>query len=145
MANTKVFQGVLNRILTSVQVISNPSLNVTAGYFGQKQATLTPETPASDYIENLAGATQSPRPYQVMGIMFYLNKSQSLAQAWEIQRAISTNIGDINITTDSPVLGPYYISNCTLLNINELSFDGQQNDFPVLLRGTYYINSHLFG
>jgi hypothetical protein len=145
MANPQVIQGVLNRLLTSVQVINYPELNVTSGFFGSRVATLSPEGEASDYIGTLTGAVPSPRPYQMMSVRFFLNKSQALSQLWENQRQNNTSIGDVNLTTDSPVLGPYYLQNCTLLNIEEIGLDGTTNDFPVMLRGTYQINAQLYG
>src|SRR5271155_4570496 len=137
MAQQLVFQGTLNRILVAVSVISLPSLNVTAGYFGQRLASLTFEGDGSDYINTLTGAAPSPRPFQVVTVNMFLNKSQVLAQQWENQRKKSTTIGDVNIVTDSSVLGPYYLFNCTFMNVPELALTGESNDLPVTLRGTY--------
>lgn len=144
MANNLVPAGTLNRLLTSLQVVSNPGLNVTKGYFANRMATLSFEGQASDYIDAQTAAVTSPRPYQRTSVLAYLLKSQPLAQAWEDQRLTTTSIGDVVVTTDSPVLGPYFLSNCTLMNINELNLAGTDADYPVLIAGTYYINSALF-
>jgi hypothetical protein len=145
MAQQLVFQGTLNRILVAVSVISFPSLNVTAGYFGTRLATLTFEGDSSDYIGTLTGATPSPRPYQQVTVAMFLNRSQPLAQQWENQRKSNTTIGDVNVVTDSTVLGAYYLYNCTFMNVPELLLTGESNDFPITIRGTYPINSQLFG
>jgi hypothetical protein len=144
MTNPLTPIGALNRILTAVQVVNLPQLNVTAGFFGVRAATISPEGEASDYIPTMTGAAPSPRPYQMYSIRFWLNKSQALAQAWENQRQQNTTIGDINVVTDSPVLGPYYFINCTFLNVEEINLDGTSNDYPVMLRGTYPVNAALF-
>lgn len=144
MAGPTIFQGTLNRALVSLSVIDIPSLNVTTGFFGQKLARLTFDGGAADYIGNLAGATPSPRLYQVVTCHFYINKSQSLASLWEQQRLVNSAIGDVNVVSDSSALGAYYLSNCVLMNIADLEFTGESNDFPVAIQGTYQINSSLY-
>lgn len=145
MANSLVPAGTLNRLLTSIKVISNPGLNVTRGYFANRMANLTFEGAASDYIDAQTAAVQSPRPYQRVSVVAYLLKSQLLAQTWENQRLQTTNIGDVVVTTDLPVLGPYYLSNCVLMNVNELNLGGTDADFPLMIGGSYYINNAMFG
>lgn len=144
MPSPNVFQGTLNRALVSLSVISNPSLNVTTGFFGSKVARLSFDGAASDYIGTLSGAVPSPRLYQMVTCSFYINKSQSLANIWEAQRLKSTTIGDVNVVTDSSTLGAYYLSNCVLMNIPELDLTGDSNDFPITLQGTYQINSSMY-
>jgi len=144
MANPIVPQGTLNRALTSVSVIDYPDLNVTSGFFGTKVARLTFEGDTSDYIGTLTGAVPSPRLYQVVTVQMYLNKSQFLSSLWEAQRLTNAAIGDVSIVTDSPVMAPYYISNCILQNIADLDLTGESNDFPVMMKGVYFINSDLF-
>lgn len=144
MANPLTPQGTLNRALTSVSVINFPELNVTTGFFGVKVARLTFEGDASDYLATLAGAVPSPRLYQMVTLLMYLNKSQFLAAAWEQQRLVNAIIGDVNVVTDSPVLPPYYLQNCTLQNVSDLDLTGESNDYPVMLKGTYNINASLF-
>lgn len=145
MANPLPAQGVLNRALVSVSVLSFPSLNVTTGFFGTKLARITFEGDASDYLATLTGAVPSPRLYQMITCLMYLNKSQGLAAAWEQQRLTNTTIGDVNIVTDSPVLPPYYMQNCTFQNVSDLDLTGESNDYPVMLKGTYPVNSSMFG
>lgn len=144
MSNPMTPQGTLNRALVSVSVISNPDLNITTGFFGTKVARLSFGGDASDYLQTLAGAVPSPRLYQMVTCLMYLNKSQSLSAAWEQQRLTNAIIGDVNVVTDSPVLPPYYLYNCTLQNVSELDLTGESNDFPVMILGTYPVNSQLF-
>ena len=144
MANPLAFQGTLNRALTSVSVISFPRLNVSTGFFGTKVARLSFEGDASDYIATLAGAVPSPRLYQIVTLLMYLNKSQPLSAQWEQQRLTNTIIGDVNVVTDSPTLPPYYMLNATFQNVSELELTGESNDYPVMIKGLYPINSALF-
>lgn len=144
MANPLTNQGTLNRALSSVSVISLPQLNVTSGFFGTKLARITFEGDASDYIATLTGAVPSPRLYQLTSVTMYLNQSQSLAALWEQQRLVNTTIGDVNFVTASNVLPNYYLYNCTLQNVSELDASGENNDFPVMIRGTYPVNASAF-
>lgn len=144
MANPLQPQGTLNRALVSVSVIAFPNLNATTGFFGTKAARLSFEGDASDYIATLAGAVPSPRLYQIVTCLMYLNKSQPLAAAWEQQRLSNVVIGDVNVVTDSPTLPPYYLYNCTFQNVSDLELTGESNDYPVMLKGLYPVNSSLF-
>ena len=144
MATTQPALGVLNRALTSVSVINFPNLNVTTGFFGTKVARISFEVETSDYIPVLAGNVPSPRLTQIITCMMYLNKSQSLAAAWEAQRLTSAIIGDVVVVTDSAVMPTYYMANATLQNIADLDLTGDSNDFPVMLKGTYYINNSIY-
>lgn len=144
MANPLINQGTLNRALTSVSVIDFPELNVTTGFFGTKVARITFDGDVSDYLPTLSGAVPSPRLFQIVTVMMYLNKSQGLAAAWEQQRLVNSIIGDVNVVTDSPVLPSYYLLNCTLQTISDLDLTGESNDFPVTIKGTYPINADLF-
>ena len=144
MANPIVPQGTLNRALTSVSVINFPFLNITSGFFGTKVARISFEGDASDYIGTLTGAVPSPRLYQIITCTMYLNKSQALSALWEQQRLTNSIIGPVNVVTDSPVLPPYYMHNCTLQNVSDLDLTGESNDYPVMIKGTYPINGTLF-
>lgn len=144
MPNPVVPQGTLNRALTSVSVLNYPSLNVTSGYFGTKVASITFDGDTSDYIGTLTGAVPSPRFYQVVTCTMYLNKSQGLSSDWEDQRTLNSSIGDVVVVTDSSALGSYYLNNCIIQNVSGLDLTGDSNDYPVTIRGVYYINSSLF-
>jgi len=144
MASPLQQQGTLNRGLVSVSVIQFPNLNCTSGFFGTKLARISFEGETSDYIPTLTGAVPSPRLFQIGTIAFYLNKSQSLAAAWEQQRLTNALIGDVSVVTDSAVLGSYYFQNCVLGNIADLDLTGESNDFPVMIKGVYTVNNSLF-
>lgn len=144
MPNPLINQGTLNRIAAAVQVVNFPQLNVTTGFMTAEAVSISPEGPASDYLDNMTGATPSPRPYQMYSITVHMEKSQSLCGLWELQRQTSTSIGPVNVVPDSPVMPTYYFHNCVLMNVNELAFTGNTNDFPVVIRGTYNINAALY-
>lgn len=144
MAGPTIFQGTLNKALVSIAVIDSPEMNVTTGFFGSKLARLTFDGAAADYIGNLAGATPSPRLYQVVTCHFYINKSQSLASIWEQRRLQNAALGDVNVVSDSSALGAYYIANCVLMNIADIDLTGETNDFPITIQGTYQINASLY-
>lgn len=144
MANPLIAQGTLNRLLAAVQVVNFPGLNITSGFLTAEGISMTPEGPASDLLDNMTGATPSPRAYQQMSVVVHLEKSQPLCAAWELQRQTTTILGPVNVVPDSPVMPTYYLINVSLININELTFTGNSNDFPILLRGSYPINSQLY-
>jgi hypothetical protein len=142
--NPQVQLGTLNRALVAIQLISLPQLNVTRGFFGDKLARLTFEGATADYIPAQTGAVPSGRLFQVCTVLAYLLKSQSLANLWEQQRLTISNIGDVNVVTDSPTLQPYYLQNCILENVADIEMTGLSTDFPVQIKGTYLINGNLY-
>lgn len=142
--NALIAQGTLNRLLASVQFISLAQLNITKGLLAPEMITIAPEDVASDYLGTQVGAVQSGRPFQIYNVTVHLLKSQSLCEQWEQQRLTNTNIGDFVVYPDSPTMNPRYYSNGVLSNINEIQFSGTTVDFPLMLRGTYNINSALF-
>lgn len=142
--NPLVPLGTLNRALTSISVIDFPELNVTTGFFADKVARITFDNDSADYIPALAGSVPSPRIYQVVTVMAYINKSQGLAAAWEQQRLTNTVIGDVNVVTDAVTLDAYYLQNCILQNISDLDLGGTSTDYPLMIKGTYAINNQIF-
>jgi hypothetical protein len=144
MANPLIPQGTLNRILGTVQIVDIPTLSITEGFMGEEMISISPDGPASDYIKTQTGAVPSGRPYQPYTIMVHLLRSQGLAALWEQQRSQNTNIGDVVVTPDSPTLGPYTFNNCSLINVNEMTFNGMGDDYPLVIQGTLPINAALF-
>jgi hypothetical protein len=142
--NPQVPLGTLNRALVAVQVVSNPALNATRGFFGNKMARLTFEGATSDYLPAQTGAVPSGRLYQVATVLIYLIKSQPIAALWESQRLFDSNIGDVVITTDAVTMPTYYLVNCILDNVADIDMTGESTDYPVQIRGTYPINANLF-
>lgn len=144
MANPYVFQGTINRALTSLSVVSIPELNVTTGYFGEQLAMINFEDKISDYIPTTAGAVPSPRLVQFCTVRAFLIKSQSLAAQWEQQRLTNAILGDVVFVTDSAALPSYYLQNCIFENVDSINANGTSADYAVQIRGTYAVNSDLF-
>ena len=144
MANPLVPQGTLNKIRAAGLVIDLPELNFSASYLAPEGITLSFEGDASAYLPTMTGAVPSPNPYMMANIQARLLKTQALSNAWKTQMEADTSIGDVSLVTDASTLSNYYLSNCTLLNVQELSFAGSSPDFVINIRGIYYVNSSLF-
>lgn len=143
-ANPLVAQGVLNKLRGSVLLIDNPQLNVTASFLGAEGISLSFEGEASGYFGTMTGAVPSPNPYQIVTATLHLLKTQAMSNAWEQQRQTNTTIGDLTVTTDSITLDSYDLTNCTIKDVNELSFAGTTPEYVVVVQGTYLINGTLF-
>lgn len=144
MASPQTNLGTLNRALVAISVVDFPFLNVTSGFFGSKLARISFDGDTSDYIPVLTGAVPSGRLYQIVTVLAYINKSQSLAADWEQQRLTNSTIGDVNVVTDSPVMPSYFLKNAILQNVSDLDLTGESNDYPLMIKGTYEINNDLF-
>ena len=144
MPNPLVPQDVLSKLRGSVGLVQFPQLNVTAPFLGEEGISIAFEGDTSGYLGTLTGAVPSPNPYQIANVSIPLLKSQALANLWKGQLEQNTTVGDASITTDSPTLEDYLLSNCTLLGVADLNFAGRTADYMVRLKGIYYINASLF-
>ena len=144
MANPIVPQGTLNRLRGSVTVPGNTTLNVIASYLGKDGISVSFDGAANTAIDTMVGLVQSPEPYQRVSVAIHLLKTQTLADAWKQTIESNVLIGDISIKTDSAQLSSFQLSNCAVMNVNPLKFDGTDAGYIVVLTGIYYINSQLW-
>ena len=144
MANPIVPQGTLNRLRGSVTIPSNTGLNITASYLGKDGISMSFDGAANTAIDTMTGIVQSPEPYQRVTVAIHLLKSQALADLWKGQIESNVLLGDITVKTDAKNLSPYQLSNCAVMNVNPLKFDGTDAGWIVALTGIYYINSDLW-
>lgn len=144
MASSPQAQGTLNKVRASVVFSAFPGLNVNAPNCAKEGISASPNNDASLYMPTLTGAVTSPEPYQIYDITMHILRTQGLAAAFKAQIESLTNVGDITVIPDASTLPNYQYSNCTLLGVNELLFNGTDPGFVVRLRGTYNVNSQLY-
>jgi hypothetical protein len=144
MANPLVAQGVLNRLRGSVVFASFPSLNVTASFLGEEGIRLALEGEATTFINTMAGAVTSPEPYQVCNLTINLLKTQPLANQFKSQMEQNTLLGDCTVRADASNLSPYQLINSAIQGVRELSFNGKDAGWVVMIKGYYNINSNLW-
>lgn len=143
-ANPLVAQGTLNRLRGSVVVTQIPQLNVTAPFLGREGISLGLEGNTTTYIDTMTGAVTSPEPYQRATVKVHLLKTQSLSALYKAQMELISTIGDIVVTPDTLSLPTYSFTNCSIMSIDELTFNGENAGFTINLGGVYYINSALW-
>jgi hypothetical protein len=141
-------QGTLNRLVASVNFTSFPSLNVTPPFLGRRAIRFTPDGDVTMFIGTMTGMVTSPEPY--IGVTFGLNllRTQPLAAAWQSQWTISSLLGDCVVRPDVSAsqsgIGPFPLSNCGILRLTDMGFDGEDPVMLVTCRGTYFVNSTLW-
>jgi hypothetical protein len=143
-ANNLIPQGTLNRLRPSVVVPNYPQLNVTAGFMGKQMIRLTLEGNTTLMIPTQTGNVTSPEPFQMASLMVHLLKTQNLASLWKQQIETIATVGDITVTSDTSVFPNYYLSNCAIETVSEVSFAGDDPGYIVHVTGAYYINSNLW-
>lgn len=144
MPNPNVPQGTLNRIRASITIPDFPSLNITASFLGRRGISVVRNGPLTTSLNTMTGAVQSPEPYQPVRVTAELIKSQALAAAWQAQEQLSTLLGDITVRPDATPLTPYPYTNCSLENVEELSFNGETSAYVINITGYYLVNSSLW-
>ena len=145
MPNPNVPLGSLNRLRASVIWTNFPALNVTASFLGKEGIRWAVEGEATTFIGAMVGAVTSPEPYLLFTMTMHLLKPQTLSDAYKVQMELNSLLGDGIVRPDVATgLSPYAISNCSIQRPGDLSFAGTEADYPVMIKGTYYINSSLF-
>lgn len=142
--NPNIAQGTLNRLRGSVVVTDFPALNITAPFLGRGGISISFEGETTTFINTNTGAVTSPEPYQATTVTVNLLKTQGLAAQYEAQRQTLSTIGDITVVSDATTLPAYNITNCAILNVRELSFNGEDAGYVVTLHGYYSINNALW-
>jgi hypothetical protein len=137
-------QGTLNRLVASVTWIEYPTLNVTPSFLNKSGITLSFDGETTKMLQTLTGVVQSPEPYQIIGLTINLLKTQSLASQYELQRQVSSLIGNGTVRPDTTALPPYDLFNCAILNVRELNFSGEDAGYSVQVGGYILINAALW-
>lgn len=144
MALPTIPQGTLNRLLSSVTWNSFPSLNVISPFLDRGGIALSFEGTATTLIKTMTGIVISPEPFQEINMRINLLRTQFLAQLYEQQRQLSSALGNGTVRGDSATLAPYPITNCAIMNVGELTFNGESAGFGVQIGGYLPMNSNLF-
>jgi hypothetical protein len=158
-----VNQGTLSRLSASVSWPAFPSLNVTPSFLNREGIRLAFEGEATKNLPTMTGLVTSPEPFQVVNMTINLLKTQGLSAAYELQRQTLSLLGDGVVRPDvnsggvlSTVagaitggltgggIGPYALFNCSILNVRELSFAGEDAGYSVTIGGYILINQALF-
>lgn len=144
MANPLVPQGTLNRLRASMVLGSLPGLNVTAAYLGKAGISINPENDASLLIPTLTGGVTSNEPYQMVTVVAHILKTQALSAAYRAQIELNTNVGDMTVISDTSTFPNFPLVNCTITHWDGLTFDGNNPEFVIHIKGIYYINSAMW-
>lgn len=145
MPNPLVDQGTLNRLLGSIVVPNNSTLNITASFLARAGISLTLQGESVTYFPTMTGQVTSPEPYMAVEVTAALLKSQPLSNLYKRQMETNALIGPIVVRPDATTLGVYQFSNCSIKSVHQLSFNGENADFMVVLGGYYLINSTMWG
>jgi hypothetical protein len=146
--NPNISLGTLNRLVASVTFPNFPGLNVTPPFLGRRAIQFTPEGDVVTFINALTGMITSPEPYLGVTITMNLVRTQNLAAQWQTQWLSLGLIGPCTVRPDVPAsaggLQPFDVQNVGILRVGGMGFDGEDGGLPIVLRGTYYVNSDLW-
>ena len=145
MPNPNIPQGVLNRLKAQVVWNDFPSLNVTPPYMGKEQLRLAFEGKATTFINTATGAVRSLEPYQQITLTIHLLKTQALAPLYKAQIESDSTLGDGTVWPDVTTgLPPYNLTNCAIMDVREIPFDGLDAGWVITVGGYYIINNNAF-
>lgn len=144
MANPHISPGTINLLQTSVKVQAFPALNVTPSNLGKQMARLALEGEATRHLPVAVGVVTSPQVYLMGVVTLALVKSLPIAALYKQQLESNSILGDIVVRPDSTVLPPFDMSQVGIVDVREMSFNGEEPDVIVTLRGQYPVNSSLW-
>lgn len=142
--NPLIQQGQLNRILTAVQVNDYPLLAISASFMSKALSTLTFDDDTNDQIGTATGVVNSQKPYQMATLQANILRSQALVSLYYAQLSVNAVVGTVKVFTDSTTLGPFTISNASIMHVDPGPFDGQDPTTKVTFKGIYYVNNVLW-
>lgn len=144
MANPQIPQGTLNRLLASVIVPADPSLNVTPSFLAPEMINIALEGQAVTNLPSATGIVPSSEPYMMARVTIHVLRTTPLADLWKTRKEFDALIGNITVRPDTKILSPYEIENASIINVEAMSFNGRQPDFTISLQGVYRINANLW-
>ncbi len=139
-----IAQGVLNRLRSSVTYADFQELNIGSTNLTREAIQIAFQGDASQNLPTMTGMVGSPEPYQACTITIHAVRSQNLAASYKSQIETNTQMGSINVISDTTALPDYQIENVVLLGVDALAFDGNQPAFVIRLSGAYYVNAQLW-
>jgi hypothetical protein len=149
MADPLVALGSLNKLRASVVWNSFPQLNITSSYLGMEGIRFSLDGMAVVMLPAMTGMVTSPEPHIAATIVANLLKTQQLAELYKEQMELDARIADGTVYPDLPAgaggVTSFIVRNCAIESIAELNFAGTDPGFRVSMRGTYLINSAMWG
>jgi hypothetical protein len=144
MANPAITPGSLTLTLTGVTIPAFPSLNITTPFFGKGFARLALEGEMTRHLPVAVGVVMSPQLYLMATLTVNLVKSQNLANLYKKQWETQTILGAVTVRTDSSVLSAFDLNQVGISDVREMTFNGDEADMIVTLKGQYFINSAIW-
>ena len=142
--NPLVAQGFLNRVKASLTVTDTPALNISASYLAKEMLSIRTTGPATDIIQTATGTVLSANVYMPIEVVVHTLRTQGLGESWRQRFLSDTSLGEIVATTDSTVFGDFTILNAALTNFQEMTVNGTQAGFILLLSGYWVVNNDMW-
>lgn len=142
-AQTRVSQGVLNKLRGSLSFNDLPELNVTSPFLGKNGITFTMEGDITTDIPTLTGIAKSPEPYVQVSIVCDLNRATSLANDFQSRLQLNSILGDGVFKSDTSNFQTLQLSNISIMRVGELGVNSANVAYGVTFSGTLYINDFL--
>lgn|SRR5690348_11865764 len=144
MPNPNISPGTINLLNTSITIPDFPALNITPSFLGKQMVRLSLEGEVTKHLPVAVSVVPSPQIYLVGMVTINLIKSQGLAALYKNQMDTNSILNDITVRSDSTVLPAFDMDQVAIADWREMSFNGEEPDIFVTLRGRYPINSSLW-
>lgn len=136
--------GPLNRIRATVLFPLFPQLNISAAFITPEGIRMAINGQSTQMIPAMVSQVQSQNVYLPAQVQFGIVKTTALATLWKRKLESNSNLGPCTVRVDSAALDVFDLVNCAVENFEGIDASGTNAAFPIMIAGTYYINSDLF-
>lgn len=144
MALTPVELPSINRLLASLNFISNSSLNISPTDLSEEGIDIRAEENAVLPLRGMTDLINSPNPYWTLRATVHILKSSPAVATW--LNAIKTNstVGRIMVYPDSNGMDPFELRQCSIQTIGTVNLNGTTAAVPFEIIGSQIINQNIW-
>ena len=145
MAKRSVFFGNVNKAQVAIRFANYPLFNLTAEALGDNMVTVASTGEITSMLPTATGFVGSPNASLQRTVSFSIVKTNPLAQLILDKIKVDSNIGDIEVTTDSTTLAKQTFENAFFQNYYTFSFNGKEPSMGFTITCFETINNSIFG
>lgn len=144
MAITPIELNGINRLLATINFLSNSSLNITPTDLSEEGIDIRAEEEAVTPLRGMTGFVNSPKPYWGLRATVHILKSSAAVTAWMDAIKRNATIGRIVVYPDSNMMGTFKLHQCSIQTIGTVNFNGSTAFIPFELMGSEVINQDIW-
>ncbi|CAI3958096.1 unnamed protein product [Commensalibacter communis] len=140
MAVTPVELNGINRLLATMNFLSNSNLNISPTDLSEEGIEIRAEEEAVTPLRGMTGFVNSPKPYWGLRSTVHILKSSPAVSAWLDATKQNATIGRVVVYPDSTMMGTFELHQCSIQTFGTVNLNGSTAFIPFELFGSQVIN-----